>query len=123
MELSKEQRRQAKAEKKAAKMAARGEYPDLVLPSDPNDPITVLCVRFGNKYGREYVERLRNMVARHLTVPYEFACLTDDQHDIAGVRKIYQPNANYARGWWHKVHMFDNNLHIKGRILYLDLDV
>ncbi len=119
MELSKEQRQQAKAEKRAAKMAARGEYPDLVVSSDLNDPITVLCVRFGNKYGREYVERLRNMVARHLTVPYEFACLTDDQHDIPGVRKIYQPNANYARGWWHKVHMFDSALPIRGRILYL----
>ena len=123
MELSKEQRIQAKAEKRAAKMAARGEYPDLVVPSDPNEPITVLCVRFGNKYGREYVERLRNMVSRHLTVPYEFACLTDDQHDIVGVRKIYQPNANYARGWWHKVHMFDSALPLRGRILYLDLDV
>ena len=123
MELSKEQRIQAKAEKRAAKMAARGEYLDLMVPSDPSDPITVLCVRFGNKYGREYVERLRNMVARHLTVPYEFACLTDDQHDIPGVRKIYQPNANYAKGWWHKVHMFDSTLPLRGRILYLDLDV
>jgi hypothetical protein len=126
MELSKEQRRQAKDEKRAAKAAARGEYPDrtpVTVSVDPSDPITVLCVRFGNKYSREYVERLRNMVARHLTVPYEFVCLTDDQHDIAGVRKIYQPNANYARGWWHKVHMFDSALPLKGRILYTDLDV
>lgn len=122
MELSKEQRIQAKAEKRAAKMAARGEYPDQP-PMDSNDSITVLCVRFGTKYGGEYVERLRNMVSRHLTVPYEFACLTDDQHDIPGVRKIYQTNANYTKGWWHKVHMFDNALPIKGRILYLDLDV
>ena len=123
MELSKEQRKQAKAEKRAAKMAARGEYPDLIVPSDPSDPVTVLCVKFGHKYGREYVERLRNMVSRHLTVPYEFACLTDDQHDIPGVRKIYQPNAKYSRGWWHKVHMFDSALPLRGRILYLDLDV
>ena len=124
MELSKEQRAQAKAEKRAAKLTARGEYPDQTSVSvDSSDPITVLCVRFGNKYGREYVERLRNMVSRHLTVPYEFACLTDDHHDIPGVRKIYQPNANYARGWWHKVHMFDSTLPLKGRILYLDLHV
>ena len=123
MELSKEQRHQAKAEKRAAKMAARGEYPDLVVPSDPSGAITVLCVRFGNKYGREYVERLRNMVSRHLTVPYEFACLTDDQHPMDGVRTIYQPNANYARGWWHKVHMFDPGLGLRGRVLYFDLDM
>jgi hypothetical protein len=87
------------------------------------DKITILCVRFGNKYGREYVERLRNMVSRHLTVPYEFACLTDDQHPIQNVKTIYQPNANYPKGWWHKVHMFDANLPLRGRILYFDLDV
>jgi hypothetical protein len=126
MELSKEQRAQAKAEKRAAKMAARGEYPDqspVTVSVNPNDTITVLCVRFGNKYGREYVERLRNMVARHLTVPYDFACLTDDSHPIPGVRTIFQSNANYARGWWHKVHMFDPSLSLSGRILYFDLDV
>jgi len=85
--------------------------------------ITILCVRFGTRYGREYVERLRNMVSRHITIPYEFVCLTDDQHPINGVRSIIQPNAQYAKGWWHKVHMFDPSLPIQGRILYFDLDV
>ena len=94
-----------------------------VTVPDANTKITILCVRFGNKYGREYVELLRNMVKRHMTIPYEFACLTDDQHTIEGVRTIYQPNANYQRGWWHKVHMFDPNLPLRGRILYFDLDV
>ena len=94
-----------------------------LLSLDPNIKITVLCVRFGTRYGREYVERLRNMIARHITIPYEFVCLTDDQHPIEGVRSIVQPNANYARGWWHKVHMFDSSLPLAGRILYFDLDV
>ena len=85
--------------------------------------ISVLCVRFGNRYGREYVERLRNMVSRHLHQPYEFICLTDDPAPIDGVRSIVQSNAGYSRGWWHKVHMFDPALGIKGRILYFDLDV
>lgn len=85
--------------------------------------ISVLCVRFGNRYGREYVERLRNMVARHLTVPYEFVCLTDDPVQIDGVRSIVQKNAGYVKGWWHKVHMFDPNLPLEKRVLYFDLDV
>lgn len=85
--------------------------------------LTVLCVRYGNKYGKEYVERLRNMVQRHLTLPYEFVCLTDDPSPISGVRLIIEPNAGYAKPWWHKVHMFDPSLPISGRILYLDLDV
>lgn len=92
-------------------------------PSLAHDKITILCVRFGNKYGREYVERLRNMIRRNITIPYELVCLTDDQHPIQDVRTIYQTNANYQRGWWHKVHMFDPNLSISGQILYFDLDV
>ena len=85
--------------------------------------VTVLCVRFGTKYGKDYVERLRNMVSRHMTLPYEFVCLTDDPSPIDGVRLVVQPNEGYAKGWWHKVHMFDPDLPLTGRILYLDLDV
>lgn len=85
--------------------------------------ITVLCVRYGNKYGKEYVERLRNMVSRHCTIPYEFVCLTDDPTPIDGVKLIVRPHAGYQKPWWHKVHMFDPSLGIKGRILYFDLDV
>ena len=85
--------------------------------------VTVLCVRFGDKYGLEYVERLRNMVSRHLTVPYEFVCLTDSTLEIDGVRNIIQLNAGYSRPWWHKVHMFDPALSISGPVLYFDLDV
>jgi len=118
MELSKEERKKLKAEKRAEKERAMFEE---ALQSGAK--ITILCVRFGNRYGREYVERLRNMVSRNLTIPYEFVCLTDDKHPIEGVRSIYQPNANYAKGWWHKVHMFDPSLPLSGRILYFDLDI
>lgn len=97
-------------------------HPDQTVESQ-NDNVTILCVKFGTKYSREYVEKLRNMVSRHFTVPYEFVCLTDDREPIEGVRLIVQPNAGYHKGWWHKVHMFDPGLGIKGRILYFDLDV
>ena len=119
MELSKEQRKQLKAIKKAEKENKKA----LESMAISDTAITVLCVRFGTRYGREYVERLRNMVSRNLTLPYQFVCLTDDRHPIEGVRNIIQPNANYARGWWHKVHMFDPGLPLSGRILYFDLDV
>jgi len=85
--------------------------------------VTVLCVRFGKKYGPDYVVRLRNMVSRHLTVPYEFVCLTDDPTPIDNVRLVVQRNAGYIRPWWHKVHMFDPTLELHGRILYFDLDI
>ena len=96
---------------------------EVYITTNENNLITVLCVRYGSKYGREYVERLRNMVSRHTTVPYEFVCLTDDPKPIEGVRSIVQPNAGYVKLWWHKVHMFDPLLDVQGRILFFDLDV
>lgn len=122
MELSKEERKRIKAENKAAKALAKGETPAVPLEIN-QDKLTVLCVRYGTKYGVDYVERLRNMVGRHITIPYEFACLTDDPKPISGVRTIYQPSSGYTKLWWQKVHMFDPSLPIQGRILYLDLDV
>jgi hypothetical protein len=119
--LTKEEKRRLKGWSKEKEPVVSA--PKIQKDSEEQEIVTVLCVRFGNKYGRDYVERLRNMVARHLTMPYDFVCLTDDQTPIPGVRNIVQPNAGYNKGWWHKVHMFDPDLPIRGRILYLDLDV
>jgi hypothetical protein len=122
-QLTKEQRRQLKARRRLEKNLGAKEVSKTSSDDQLLEPVTILCVRFGNKYGREYVERLRNMVSKNLRVPYEFVCLTDDKHPIEGVRTLYQPASNYQKLWWHKIHMFDNNLPLKGKIIYFDLDV
>jgi len=63
------------------------------------------------------------MVSRHITLPYEFVCLTDDPEPIEDVRLIVQPNGGYKQQWWHKVHLFDSSLNLCNQILYFDLDV
>jgi len=118
--LTKDQRRHQKQLRQSEKQRNKFKKQN---PEYTEPPITVLCVKFGNKYGIPYVERLRNMVSRHLSLPYEFVCLTDETKKIDGVRSIIQKNAGYSRGWWHKVHMFDPSLPLSGRILYFDLDV
>ena len=40
--------------------------------------VNVMCLKWGNKYGPEYVNRLHNMVKRNLTIPHRFVCFTDD---------------------------------------------
>jgi hypothetical protein len=118
-ELTKQQRKAQKAQRRLEK-----ELNNIQPVADSFlGKVNVLCVRFGNKYSIEYVNRLRNMVQRHLTIPYNFYCLTDDPTPIRDVELIVRPNSGYARGWWHKVHMFDTSLPISGRILYMDLDV
>lgn len=121
--LNKEQRKAYKLQRKFEKEQAKIRK----FQSDTNisneDTSIILCVRFGNKYPILYVEKLRNMIQRNITVPYKLVCLTDDPTPIQGVELIVQQNAGYVKGWWHKVHMFDPSLPLNGRILYMDLDV
>lgn len=42
----------------------------------------VICMKWGDKYGAEYVNRLYNMVSRHLTLDFQMICLTDDSSGI-----------------------------------------
>jgi hypothetical protein len=95
-----------------------------------SDPPTVLCMKWGAKYGPEYVNRLYGMVARNLARPFRFVCLTDD---AAGIRPqvacapiprlppIPQPK---ERGWT-KLAAFSPELNglLGENVLYLDLDV
>ena len=88
--------------------------------SNEVDHITVVCVWWGTLYGREYVEKLRDAVKRHLTIPYEFVVITDRDDDIPGAKIIAAIDDN--EGWWQKITLFKPNL-FTGRILYFDLDI
>ena len=93
------------------------------------DPRVVLCMKWGTKYGPEYVNRLYGMVRRHLRGDLRFVCLTDDDQ---GVRQEVQclpipplelPPGIPERGWT-KLTTFAADLHgLHGTALFLDLDV
>lgn len=88
---------------------------------------TLLCVLVkgrNREYKPKYVHRLRNMVALHTKKPFRVVCLTDQPESMPdGVEGIRIPTDYGHRGWWAKVNLFDPDLPISGRILYLDLDV
>lgn len=79
--------------------------------------LTVLCVRWGSKYGNEYVRRLQAGVARHLSLEHRFVCLTNDP--VPGVCCLPLPSG--LPNWWAKIGMFRPGI-IDGEKLYLDLD-
>lgn len=83
--------------------------------------ITIACVRTGNKYGIEYVVRLRNMVRRHLPLEHEIICITDQPEQVSGVRMI---PLKYPQldGWWAKMALFEYQCINHHRTVYLDLD-
>lgn len=83
--------------------------------------LIVACVRTGAVYSFDYVTRLRNMVARHLSLPYVFVCLTDQNDRCEGavfvdVREIALP------GWWAKMILFEPAWRGQSQIIFLDLD-
>ena len=41
-------------------------------------PLNVVCVKYGTKYGADYVNKLYYGVKRHLTVHHTFTCFTED---------------------------------------------
>lgn len=89
---------------------------------EPPKKLIVACVWWGTKYGKEYVEKLRNSVKRNLSIPYELVCITDRDDVPEGVTKI--PAPKNSEGWWQKVNLFHPKLfHPQNRIMYLDLDV
>lgn len=74
----------------------------------------VICVcKSGGEYNAEWVRKLKDGVARNLTVPYEFKCLSDiDVPDRIPLRHSWP-------GWWSKIEVFRE---VTGPTLYLDLD-
>lgn len=84
----------------------------------------VVCLKWGNKYSADYVNRLNNMVKRNLTVPYEFVCFTENTKDIdKDIRTEPLPKLP-TQGWWFKPYFLGNDLPIKnGQLLFFDLDV
>lgn len=78
----------------------------------------VFCVKWGDKYGPDYVLRLQSMCRRHLP-SHHFFCLTESP--VAGVECPALPSS--LPGWWAKIGMFQPGLMTGLDVLYLDLDV
>lgn len=97
--------------------------------------VNVLCIKWGNKYGPDYVNRLHSMVRRHLHRPFRFVCLTDDGAGIDPAIEVKPiPVIGFAefderKPWsfghgWLKLTSFAKPLYdLEGRTLFLDLDI
>ena len=70
--------------------------------------LTVACVNHSDylSMGDRYVNTLREMVARNLSLPHEFVCLKD---------------VGELTGYWSKIELFRPG-RFEGRVLYMDLD-
>lgn len=84
--------------------------------------LTVACVlwvgrwRKPRNYSDAWVRRLQAMVARHLSIPHRFVCLSNVAVPCERI-----PLTEGWPGWWSKIELFKHDL--GARVLYLDLDV
>jgi hypothetical protein len=68
-----------------------------------------------------YVTKLRNMVARHMSLPYTFVCLTDQPDRCDGAIFIDVKTIGLV-GWWAKLVLFEPTWRESSQIIYIDLD-
>jgi hypothetical protein len=87
--------------------------------------INIVCLKWGKKYGPEYVNRLYSAVKRNTTVKFKFWCFTDDATGILSeVTIVPLLHANQLDSWWNKLNLFSRDIPIiPGHwIFYIDLD-
>jgi len=92
------------------------------------EEINIICMKWGTKYGPEYVNTLYSMVSRNIKLPFRFICLTDDNIGfVDGIESFAIPKLNIPNGperGWDKLLTFTAPLYdLKGQALYLDLDI
>ena len=84
----------------------------------------LICVKWGDKYGREYVEALREKAGEH-----EFVCLTDKPEESYDVALPTTWDELYNGNFWayRKVYMFSQSYVFtfteQTEYLYMDLDL
>lgn len=90
-----------------------------------NSTIDCACVIHGNAYDWIYVERLFNMLTRHMSQKIRFHVYTENERPVpAPMIKHVLPAWGICgpkQSWWYKMKLFDSSEHA-GPLLYFDLD-
>lgn len=90
----------------------------------------VICIKWGTRYGPEYVNRIYGMVARNITPPFSVICFTDDRSGIRpevvchDIPELGCPVPTNAPGKFRKVALWNKDLFgLAGVALFVDLDI
>lgn len=87
--------------------------------------LNVICVKHGTKYNEVHVNRLYNMVKRHLTIPHRFVCFTENSKNLYSdidIRPL--PDIAKIQGWWWKPYIFaPDHFNPIDTNLFFDLDM
>ena len=89
-----------------------------------NQQINIVCLKWGEKYHSDYVNRLYRAVQRNITTPFKFHCFTENSQGIDTAIKIHDLPYQGIESWWNKLYLFSDEIDIlQGeQIFYIDLD-
>jgi hypothetical protein len=99
------------------------------MSESSSDPVNILTLKWGTRYGPHYVNRLLNGVRRHLTRPFRFLCFTDDSAGLDdGIEPFPLPTLELPdrlkTTTWLKLALFGDDLAgLEGQSMFLDLDL
>lgn len=88
----------------------------------------IVCMKWGSKYGPEYVNILHNMVRRHTSAEHRFVCFTEDASGVDARVEVLPlpacrlPNRPSVEAW-RKIALLQQDIGIEGSTLFLDLDL
>lgn len=118
-DLTKAERKAFKAQRKLEKQQSQ-----LANVEPTSAERNVVCLKFGDKYPAHYVNKLYHMIKRHTTGPVGFYCMTENPNGLdSGIKTIPLPQDLGLRTWWYKPYIFSSNFPVKGKLLFLDLDI
>jgi hypothetical protein len=109
-----------------AHRANKRALPITAITNDPNGPVDCACVIHGSGYDWIYVERLYNMLCRHLSRGVKLHVYTEatrpvPSHMIRHDLEEWPGITGRRLSWWYKMQLF-NPAHHAGQLLYFDLD-
>ena len=82
--------------------------------------VSIVCLKWGNKYSSEYVNKLYAEVCKYVTIPHEFICFTENSSGVKAPTSQL-PDLKLT-GWWNKMWLFNPSLPVKyERIFYMDI--
>jgi len=90
---------------------------------------TVICMKWGTRYGAEFVNRLHTAIQRNTERDTQLVCLTDDPSGIdkavrcADIPDINLPDNLILTPWRKLVLWKDGIAGLSGDVLFLDLDL
>lgn len=84
--------------------------------------INIVCLKWGTLYSYDYVNKLYSSILRNTTVPFHFHCFTENTAGIDPNVITHPLPHNGLDGWWNKLYLFSNEMPIRGRIFFVDLD-